>query len=261
MIFKQFRFEPLGQASYLIGCGESGQAVVVDPSEDVGGESYILEAADLGLTITDVVETHIHADYVSAARVLAVDSGAKLRLFESASVDYPFEAMVDGSTLAVGDIELRCSHTPGHTDEHVAYIGRDKKRSEQDWFVLTGDSLLVGDVGRPDLSIGPRDTNEVERRSRLLYRSITERLMTLDDHVEVWPAHFGGSRCGGVNLSGKASSTIGYERKNNQVLQAADEDGFVTALAGSLRPAPDDHERIKSINMGLDPRGIHTVAS
>jgi glyoxylase-like metal-dependent hydrolase (beta-lactamase superfamily II) len=260
VIFKQFRFEPLGHASYLIGCGETGHAAVVDASDDLGAESYILEAADLGLTITHVVETHIHADYISAARALAADTGAPLELFESAAVGYPFEPLADGSSVVVGKIELRCAHTPGHTDEHVAFIGRDRTRSDEDWFVLTGDSLLVGDVGRPDLSIGLRDDAEIERRAQLLYHSITTTLLTLDDQVEVWPAHFGGSRCGGVNLSGKATSSIGFERRNNQALRARSEDDFVRFLSETLRPAPDDHERIKAINAGIDARDLHSVA-
>jgi glyoxylase-like metal-dependent hydrolase (beta-lactamase superfamily II) len=126
--------------------------------------------------------------------------------------------------------------------------------------VLTGDSLLVGDVGRPDLSIGPSDDSEIDRRARLLYRSIDTRLLTLDDMVEVHPAHFGGSRCGGVNLSGKSVSTIGFERKNNQALHARNEDDFVRFLSETLRPAPDDHERIKMINAGIDSRDLHSVA-
>lgn len=261
MIFKQFRFEPLGHASYLIGCPESAEATIVDPSEDLGPDSYILEAADLGLTITTVVETHIHADYISAARSLAAASGTQLKLHESARVAYPFEALSDGSKVVIGNIELECVHTPGHTDEHVAFIGRDRSRSDEDWFVLTGDSLLVGDVGRPDLSTGPRDDAEVDRRARLLFQSITSRLLTLDDHVEVAPAHFGGSRCGGVNLSGKAVSTIGFERKNNHALRASTEDDFVRFLSETLRPAPDDHERIKAMNAGAEtPQGLHDLA-
>jgi glyoxylase-like metal-dependent hydrolase (beta-lactamase superfamily II) len=260
VIFKQFRFEPLGHASYLIGCGDSGQAAIVDPSADLGAESYILEAADLGLTITHVLETHIHADYISAARAVAADTGAPLELFESAAVDYQFQPLSDGSNVVVGKVEMRCAHTPGHTDEHVAFIGRDRARSDDDWFVLTGDSLLVGDVGRPDLSIGPSDDVEIERRARLLYNSITTRLLVLDDHVEVWPAHFGGSRCGGVNLSGKAASTIGFEVKSNRALQVHGEDEFVASVIETLPPAPDDHERIKSINAGIDTRDFHSVS-
>ena len=168
MIFKQLRLEPLGHASYLIGCMQTGEAAVIDPSEDLGVASYGLEAADLGLSITHVFETHVHADYVSAARTLAEENGAELHFHESArdSVRYDFSALSDGEAIEMGNVRIETIHTPGHTPEHASYIVIDKTRSEEPWCVLTGDSLLVADVGRPDLSLGGEIDPTTEERAR-----------------------------------------------------------------------------------------------
>ena len=250
MIFKQIRHEPLGQSSYLIGCARRGEAVVVDPSKEIGVDTYLLEAADLGLEITQVLETHVHADYVSCARDLAARSGAPVRLHTSASevVTYDYEALQDGECITIGKVSIEARHTPGHTREHLSYLVTDSARTDRPWLVLTGDSLLVGDVGRPDLSID--GSADVHRRASLLYKGIAEKLMTLDDHVEVYPAHYGGSRCGGVNLSGKPSSTIGFERRHNVALQADSIDEFVKRVRVTLRPEPPRFAEIKRINAG-----------
>ena len=259
MIFKQIRLEPLGHASYLIGCSKTGEAAVVDPSDAVGSPAYTLEAADLGLTISHVFETHIHADYVSAARTLVAENGAELHLHSSARglVEYDFAPIGDGESVHVGNIELQAVHTPGHTPEHVSYVVTDTARADEPWCALTGDSLLVGDVGRPDLSI-PAFEEDPRDRARTLFRSITGKLFALDDHVEIFPAHFGGSRCGGVNLSGKASSTIGFERRFNIALRDRTEEGFVDLVLQTLRPEPDDNQRIKAINLGREPMEVRS---
>ncbi|HEU5155607.1 MAG TPA: MBL fold metallo-hydrolase [Streptosporangiaceae bacterium] len=255
MIFKQFRHEPLGQASYVLGCARARQGVVVDPIDDLGAEFYVLEAADLALDIVAVLETHLHADFLSCARELAEMTGASHRLHESARglVNYPFEPLRDGESLRIGQVEVQALHTPGHTPEHTAYLVTDHARADEPWCVLTGDSLFVGDVGRPDLLIGDQamDVMGEAERAETQFRSIRERLFTLPDHVEVFPNHYGGSTCGGVNMSGKASSTVGFERRHNLALSQPDAAAFAAFVRDTVRPFPDDYRRIKSYNLGL----------
>lgn len=253
MIFKQFRHEPLGQASYLLGCARAKQALVVDPIADLGVDFYVVEAADLTLDIVGVLETHVHADYLSCARELAEMTGAKHYLHESAPVTYPFTPLKDGESVRVGQVEVKALHTPGHTPEHTSYLVTDHARSEEPWFALTGDSLFVGDVGRPDLLVGDQalDVMDQAERARSQYRSIRDRLFTLPDTVEVYPNHYGGSACGGVNMSGKVSSTIAFERRFNLAMSQPDEEAFAAFVADTAKPLPRDYERIKSINLGL----------
>lgn len=255
MIFKQFRFEPLGQASYLLGCGRAKEALVVDPIADLGADFYVVEAADLTLEIVGVLETHVHADFISCARELAEMTGAKHWLHESAPVRYPFTPLRDDDVVRVGQVEVRALHTPGHTPEHTAWLVTDRARSEDPWFVLTGDSLFVGDVGRPDLLVGDQavDVTDEAERARSQYRSIKEKLFTLPDTVEVYPNHYGGSACGGVNMSGKVSSTIAFERAHNLAMAQPDAEAFAAFLRETARPLPADYERIKSVNLGLAP--------
>lgn len=156
MIFKQFRYEPLNQASYLVGCPRAKEGVVVDPIDALGVDHYVLEAADLTLRIAGVIETHVHADYVSCARELAEANGCPHHLHASAPVTYDFEPVDDGQVLEVRQVRLEAIHTPGHTPEHTSWLIRDLARSEEPWAVLTGDCLFVGDVGRPDLLVGTR---------------------------------------------------------------------------------------------------------
>jgi hydroxyacylglutathione hydrolase len=253
MMFKQFRYEPLGQASYLIGCTRAKEALVVDPIADLGADFYVIEAADLTLNIVGILETHVHADFVSCARALAEMTGAKHYLHESAPVRFPFEPIADGAVIEVGQVKVEAIHTPGHTPEHTCYLVTDRARSEEPWFVLTGDSLFVGDVGRPDLLIGDQalDVMDEEERARRQYRSIRERLFTLPDTVEVYPNHYGVSACGGVNMSGKVSSTIAFEKKYNLAMNQPDEAAFAEFIAGTAKPLPDDYHRIKARNLGL----------
>lgn len=253
MIFKQFRFEPLGQASYIIGCARAKQGLVVDPITDLGTDFYVIEAADLGLDIVGVLETHVHADFISCARELAEMTGAKHYLHESAPVRYPFTPLRDGEEVRVGQIAVKAIHTPGHTPEHTCFLVTDHARSDDPWFVLTGDSLFVGDVGRPDLLVGDQavDITDEAERARSQYRSIKEKLFTLPDTVEVYPNHYGGSACGGVNMSGKVSSTIAFEKKFNLALAQPDEKAFAEFVRETAKPLPADYERIKSVNLGL----------
>ncbi len=255
MIFKQFRYEPLAQASYLVGCPRAKEAMIVDPIDNLGSDFYVLEAADLGLTIVGVVETHIHADFVSCARELAEMNGVPHHLHESAKalVRYPFTAFRDGESFTMGGVRLTALHTPGHTPEHTAFLVTDTARSPDPWFVLTGDALFVGDVGRPDLLLGDEsmDVMDESARAETLYRSVTEKLFTLPDYVEVYPGHYGGSTCGGVNMSGKAVSTIAFEKQFNLALRQPDARAFAAFVRETAKPFPQNYERIKSYNLGM----------
>jgi glyoxylase-like metal-dependent hydrolase (beta-lactamase superfamily II) len=258
VIFKQYRFEPLAQASYVLGCARAREAIVVDPSADLGEETYVLDAADLGLSIVGVFETHVHADYVSCGRELSGMAGVPLRIHEAARglVRYDFEPFADGAVFDIGTVRVTAVHTPGHTPESTSYLVADRARAEEPWFVLTGDTLFVGDVGRPDLLVGDPslDVMDEAARARALWESITTRLFTLPDAVEVYPAHYGGSTCGGVNMSGKVSSTIGFERRFNLAMRQPDAAAFARFVKETARPNPDNYARIKSYNLGLIAR-------
>jgi hydroxyacylglutathione hydrolase len=253
MIFRQFRVEKIGQASYLLGCVRAKEGIVVDPIADLGADFYLMEAADRGLAIVHVLETHIHADYASCARELAEASGADHHLFHSAPVRYSFAPLRDREILDMGKVRVQVLATPGHTPEHVSYLVTDRARSEEPWFVLTGDSLFVGDVGRLDLLLGDQAVDVIDEteRARLQYQSIRNVLFSLPDHVEVYPGHYGGSACGGVNMSGKASSTIYFEKKYNLAMQQPDEAAFARFVSESARPFPENYARLKSYNLGL----------
>ncbi|MEO8323568.1 MAG: MBL fold metallo-hydrolase [Actinomycetota bacterium] len=255
MIFKQLRYEPLGQASYILGCMRSKKGLVVDPAEDLGVDYYVLEAADLGLTIAGVLETHVHADFISCARELAAETSSPHYLHESLKgiARFDFTPVSDGEVLELGRVRVEVLHTPGHTPEHCCYLVIDAARSDEPWAVLTGDSLFVGDVGRPDLLLEDQSLNVLDesQRAEALFGSITEKLFSLPDHVEVWPGHYGGSTCGGVNMSGKASSTIYFEKHFNLAIKQPDVAAFAAFVKSTARPFPDDYVRVKSTNLGL----------
>jgi len=258
MIFKQYRYEKLAQASYLIGCARAKEGVIVDPSDDLGAETYVLDAADLGLSIVGVFETHVHADYVSCARELSEMVGVPLYLHESARglVTYDFTPFKDGEVFEVGKIRIQAIHTPGHTPESTSYLVADRARSEEPWFVLTGDALFVGDVGRPDLLVGDQalDVMDEATRARTQSESISQKLFALPGHVEVFPTHYGGSTCGGVNMSGKVSSTIAFERQFNLAMRQPDAEAFARFVKETSKPFPENYARIKSYNLGLISR-------
>jgi hydroxyacylglutathione hydrolase len=213
MIFRQLLHEGLAAASYLIGCVAKGEAAVVDPS--LSAETYTALAAEKGLQIVAVFETHMHADYFSTGRAIAALTGATIYAPRLADVQFPHQPIDAGDVVNIGNLVIRAMHTPGHTPEHTAYVVSDTPRSSESWFVLTGDSLFVGDVARVDLvSLAGTGTD-------VLYASL-QKIMTLADDVEVYPGHFGGSACGGRAMSGKVASTIGFERRHNWALQAPD---------------------------------------
>src|SRR5262245_23962498 len=238
MIFQQLLNEETGCLSYVIGCSRAGEAVVVDPGRDRVDE-YLAFARKKGLAITHIVETHVHADHVSGNQALAAKCGARIHIHPAAEAAFPHAPIADGDELGVGTVSLRALHTPGHTPDSVSLLVTDRGRGDEPWFVLTGDTLFVGDVGRPDFG--------GERAAARLFESLTGRLLVLPDSVEVYPAHGAGSSCGRA-MSSKTASTIGFERRFNAALQAAGVDDFVRRLMTGLPPKPANFDRIIAKN-------------
>jgi rhodanese-related sulfurtransferase/glyoxylase-like metal-dependent hydrolase (beta-lactamase superfamily II) len=194
--------------------------------------------------IDHVLETHTHADHVSGHGRLASATGARVHVHRAAGAEYEHEAIDDGWVLELGAVRVRALHTPGHRPEHTAYLLTDTARGAEPWAVLTGDSLFVGDVARPDLAV------DKEEGARGVFHSLHEQLLSLPDDVEVWPGHLGGSLCGGPGMDLKVATTIGFERAHNALLQVADEDAFVEGALASLGPQPPNFENIVALNRG-----------
>ena len=253
MIFKQYRYEPLNQASYFLGCWRKGIAFVVDPVMDLGVAFYEGEVRGFGLVLVGVLETHVHADYVSCAAELARSYGCPHYLHEETQGSLKFSPLSDGQVLELGNVRVEVIHTPGHTPEHVSFLVTDVTRGDEPWAVLSGDSLLVGDVGRPDLLVGDQAQGDVDthERAMLQFSSIRDRLFTLPDHVEVYPGHYGGSACGGINMSSKAASTIYFEKKYNLPMRQPNPEIFAEFVRDTSKPLPDSYQRLKRRNLGL----------
>jgi len=244
MYFRQLLNDETACASYLLGCKSKGKLAVVDAHIDLVDE-YIARAQGQGAEITAVIETHVQADHVSGLPELVARTGATAYLPEGAGVEFDHQALADGETISLGNTELEAIATPGHAGAHHAYLVTDHARVDDPWFVLTGDALLVGDGGRPDLHAHGEET--VEDMARSLYRSITDRLLTLPDHLLLYPAHYSGSVCG-RGLSGHPASTIGFERRHNKAVQFDSEDAFVEALVRDIPPAPEHQAEIVAAN-------------
>jgi hydroxyacylglutathione hydrolase len=243
MLFRQIIHEDLGCASYLVGDPGSGAAAVIDPQWDI--DPYLNLARLHGARIEHVLETHNHADHVSGHGRLARATGATIHVSDLAEAEYEHEPLADGWTLALGEeVTIEAIHTPGHRPEHTSFLLRDSGRGEGPVAVLTGDSLFVGDVARPDLAIEPRDG------AVGIFRSLHERLLALPDEVEVWPGHLGGSLCGSSGIDLKTSSTIGFERRHNRALAFDDEAAFVEDAVASLGERPPNIEHIVALNRG-----------
>jgi hydroxyacylglutathione hydrolase len=242
MIFRQILHDDLGCASYLIGDEKAGVAAVVDPRFEI--DEYLDLARYMGVTIEHVLETHNHADHVSGHGRLAAATGATIHVHREAAPTYPHEPFDDGWELALGAVTVRALHTPGHRPEHTAFALIDTARGDQPWALLSGDTLFVGDVARPDLAV------EKSEGARGIYRSLHEQLLTLPDHCEVWPGHLGGSMCGGPGMDMKVSTTIGYERATNPTLAIDDEDEFVRQSIDGLGPQPPNFRAIVELNTG-----------
>jgi glyoxylase-like metal-dependent hydrolase (beta-lactamase superfamily II)/rhodanese-related sulfurtransferase len=231
MYFKQFYLGCLAHASYLIG--SDGEAAVVDPQRDV--DEYVAEAGAQGLKIKYVIETHLHADFVSGHRELAARTGAEIIFGEKAGATFPHRAVHDGDEIELGTVTLRFIETPGHTPESISVLVIDTEISSEPQKVLTGDTLFIGDVGRPDLAGAKGYTSEM--MAAMLYESLHGKLLKLSDSVEVFPAHGAGSMCG-RNISKETSSTIGQQRAFNYALQPMSKDEFVRMMTADLPAAP-----------------------
>jgi glyoxylase-like metal-dependent hydrolase (beta-lactamase superfamily II)/rhodanese-related sulfurtransferase len=243
MIFQQVQNEESGCLSYLIGCGQAGEAIVIDPGRDRVDE-YVRLARKKGLRITRILETHTHADHISGNRDLAALTKAAIFLHGSAAAVFEHQAVRDGDELDIGTVRLKVLHTPGHTPDSLCLLVTDRGRGSEPWFVLTGDTLFIGDVGRPDLG-GASAAGD-------LYESLRAALLPLPDSVEVYPAHGSGSLCGRA-MSSKSASTIGFERRFNPALQAQSKAAFVELLMTGLPPKPPSFETIVGKNKGLIP--------
>jgi hydroxyacylglutathione hydrolase len=260
LYFKQLVKEDLGCASYIVGCTSAGVCAVIDPRLDMVDD--ILEmAAAKGLQVKAVIETHNHADHISGHGELSRRTGAEIYVHEQAGVKYPHKDLKDGDQLQFGVAMLRVIHTPGHRPEHIALTVSDTTRSDDPWLVLTGDSLFIGDIARPDLAVPG------EEGASVLYDSIFSRLLKLDDGVEVYPAHVAGSLCG-RGMSTKTSSTIGFERKHNLAAAPRSRTEFIHDMNENLPQRPpnmynivernrDDYTRVEA---PLAPRPLDALA-
>jgi hydroxyacylglutathione hydrolase len=239
VILRRFIVAQTGCASYLFGCTSKGRVGVVDPHADLI-DDYIETADSIGAQIAEVFDTHVNADHPSGALELAERTGARLRLPKGSPVAFDFEPLGDGDQVALGNTRVKAISTPGHTWAHACLLVTDTTRGDDPWFVLTGDTLLVGAVGRPDLH------GQEAELAEALEESIRNRLLTLPDWVEIHPGHVGGSACG-AGISSNPSSTIGFERRHNVLLNGDGRD-FVDRVLAQLSPPPREFARIYDEN-------------
>ena len=241
MILRQFLHTEPVAASYVFGCVGRAVAAVVDPLGDV--TSYLRTAEQTGMCIRYVIDTHLHADHVSGGRELAKAAGAEYVLFADANVNFPFHKVHDDDVLELGNVTIKVLHTPGHTPEHISLVVTDHTRSEEPWFVLTGHTLMVGDLGRTELA------TSAEEGARSLFASV-QRLKALPDHLEVLPGAYSGSVCG-RSLSGKPTSTIGFEKRYNKAFRIEDEPTFLRTMLADIPPPPPQASQVRALNSGL----------
>lgn len=238
MILRQFlHSDPVG-ISYLFGCGGKAAGAVVDPVGDIG--QYLQAADAAGMRIHFVIDTHVHADHLSAGRELAKAAGGEYVLWEGADVAFPFRGVSDGDVLQLGNVTATVMHTPGHTPEHICVLVSDRSRADEPWFVLTGHTLMVGDLGRTELAVN------AEQGASDLFRSV-KRLKALPDHVEILPGAYAGSVCG-RRLSGKPWSTIGFEKRHGEAFAIDEETEFVRFMLDDIPPAPPEAAQIRAAN-------------
>src|SRR3954452_7141989 len=244
MFFRQLLNDDTACASYLLGCKSKANLAVVDPHADLVDE-YIVLAAAQGIPIVAVFETHVQEDHVSGLPELVARAGATADLPADAGVEFEHVALADGDVVELGNTEITAVATPGHAPAHHAYLVTDRVRGDEPWMVLTGDALLVGDAGRPDLHA--HGEGSIEQMARTLYRSLHERLLALPDDLLLYPAHYSGSVCGRA-LSANPASTVGFERRHNDALRFGSEDEFVAALLQDIPPAPERQADIVAAN-------------
>ncbi len=244
MILRQFLHADPVAASYLFGCGGKASAAVVDPLGDIA--PYLRIAEETAMRILCVIDTHLHADHLSAGRALAKAAGAEYVLFSEAGVTFPFRGVSEGDVLELGNVTIKVLHTPGHTPEHISLVVTDHTRSNEPWFVLTGHTLMVGDLGRTELATSAVDG------ARALFASV-QKLKSLPDYLEVWPGAYSGSVCG-RSLSGKPTSTIGFEKRHNKAFRIADEAEFVRAMTAEIPPPPPNAADIRAVNAGAQTK-------
>jgi glyoxylase-like metal-dependent hydrolase (beta-lactamase superfamily II) len=249
LFFRQLLNDDSACASYLLGCATHGQLAVVEPHIDLV-DDYISLAEAQGIPIVAVLDTHVQADHVSGLPELVARTGARAYLPAGAGVDFDHHPLADDEVVKLGNTEIQAIATPGHALAHHAYLVTDRRRGNEPWLVLTGDALLVGDAGRPDLHAHGEHTPE--EMARTLYRSITERLLTLPDHLVLYPSHYSGSVCG-RGLSANPISTVGFERRYNDALRFASEEEFVQALLRDIPPAPERQAAIVAANRSGRP--------
>jgi glyoxylase-like metal-dependent hydrolase (beta-lactamase superfamily II) len=243
MYFRQLLNDSTACASYLFGCKSKSRFAVVDPHVDLV-DDYVALAESQGIPIVAVFETHVQADHVSGLSALVERTGATAYLPEGAGVEFEHVPLADGQVVELGNTEVQALATPGHAPAHHAYLVTDHVRGDDPWFALTGDSLLIGDAGRPDLHAGEEESTE--HLARALHRSLHDKLLSLPDHVLLYPAHYSGSVCG-RGLSANPASSVGFERRSNPLL-ALGEDEFVAALLEDIPPAPADQAAIVAAN-------------
>ncbi|MFZ2158239.1 MAG: MBL fold metallo-hydrolase [Bradyrhizobium sp.] len=240
MIVRQFlHHEPVG-ISYLFGCGGRAAGAVVDPVGEI--EPYLRAAETAGMRILFVIDTHVHADHLSVGRQLAEAAGAEYVLGARAEVSFPFRAARDGEVLSLGNVAAKVLHTPGHTPEHICILVSDRTRADEPWFVLTGHTLMVGDLGRTELAVS------AEQGAKDLFHSVA-RLKALPDYVEVLPGAYAGSVCG-RRLSGKPWSTIGFERRYNEAFRIGEQAEFIRFMLAEIPPAPQEAAALRAANSG-----------
>ncbi|MFT3894201.1 MAG: MBL fold metallo-hydrolase [Anaerolineales bacterium] len=250
MFTQQFFVEGLGCASYLVGCEAKGVAAVVDPDREI--QKYLEVAASRGLKITHIIETHLHADHVSGNTDLAARTGADIYVHESSGAEFAHKPLKHDDVLELGNIRLKVLHTPGHTPESMTLLIADTTRAEEPWLALTGDTLFVGDMGRPDL-VGMEAARELANN---MYDTLTEKILPLNDSLMIYPGHGAGSLCG-KSIGSMKSTTLGFERKYNPALSPRERKSFIEYAVSDLPEQPGNHTRIKAMNRkGPKPLGV-----
>lgn len=250
MFTQQFFVEGLGCASYMVGCEAKGIAAVIDPDRQV--QKYLDVAQSRGLKITHIIETHLHADHVSGNTDLAARTGADIYVYETSGAEYPHKPLKHEDVIELGNIRMRAMHTPGHTPESITLLVSDTTRAEEPWLALTGDTLFVGDIGRPDL-VGVEAARGLANN---MYDSLFEKILPLNDSLLVYPGHGAGSLCG-KSIGAMRSTTLGFERKYNPALSQRERDDFVEFAVSGLPEQPGNNKRIKAMNRkGPKPLGV-----